>query len=71
MTEGVRSMRLYKYIGGKAENRIEKEIRQIKQKIYDLVENKNKNIIDSEVIKLSKKLDDLLIYYIGTSKKAS
>lgn len=64
-------MILYKYIGGKAENRIEKEIIKIKQKIYDLVENKNKNIIDSEVIKLSEKLDNLLIYYISTGRKAS
>lgn len=64
-------MILYQYIGGKTENRIEKEIREIKQKIYDLVENKNKNIIDSEVIKLSETLDNLLIYYISTGKKAS
>ncbi len=64
-------MILYQFIGKKPKNRIEKEIRQIKQKIYELVENKNKNIIDSEVIKLSEKLDNLLIYHIRTSIKAS
>lgn len=64
-------MILYQCIGRKSKNRIEKEIREIKQKIYELVENKNKNIIDSEVIKLSEKLDDLLIYHIRTGIKAS
>ncbi|MCY6369036.1 aspartyl-phosphate phosphatase Spo0E family protein [Clostridium ganghwense] len=63
-------MVLHKYIGGKVENRVGKEIGKIKKRINNLVLNENKNIIDAEVVNLSQKLDDLLIYYIRTSKEA-
>ncbi|WMJ79086.1 aspartyl-phosphate phosphatase Spo0E family protein [Clostridium sp. MB40-C1] len=60
-------MKLYKYIGGKTENIVEREIKNLKHKFNNLIVDKN--LMDCEVVELSKNIDELLIHYIKFNVK--
>lgn len=60
-------MKLYKYIGGKVENKIKIKINLLKNKFNELMNKKN--IWDYDVIQINKSLDDLLIQYMKASMK--